>query len=129
MCDNNCSPTIMSEKILNSVGILDADQVKRIVKRESIPSVDFSRLPTSLEKCLAQPDTRPNTYRVCQTLISKKGASANDVLGKKHTDIGSVSAKCYRSLQQDMLGARLPAVNIEAKVHNALGYGIPNLNL
>ena len=129
MCDNNCSPTIMS-KILNSVGIQDAEQVKRIIKRESQPKVDFSRLPSSLEKCLAEPDKRPNTYRLCKSLVAKKGASANDVLGRKpHADISSVSARCYRSLQQDMLGARLPAVNIEAKVHDALGYGIPNLNL
>lgn len=117
-------------KILNSIGIQDANQVKRIIERENTPSVDFSRLPSSLDKCLAEPDKNPNAYRVCETLIAKKGASANDVLGKrKHTDIGSVSANCYRVLQQDMLGARLPAMNIEAKVHNALGYGIPNLNI
>lgn len=120
----------MSEILLNRVGIRDTEHVKNIIKNQPKKKIDFSKLPSSLEKCLAKPDKNPNAYRVCETLIAKKGASANDVLGKrKHTDIGSVSANCYRVLQQDMLGARLPAMNIEAKVHNALGYGIPNLNL
>ena len=120
----------MSEILLNRVGIRDTDHVKNIIKNQPKEPIDFSKLPSSLDNCLAKPDKRPNTYRVCETVIAKKGASANDVLGKKRpADISSVSARCYRSLQQDMLGAKLPAMNIEAKVHNALGYGIPNLNL
>ena len=119
----------MSEILLNRVGIRDTEHVKNIIENQPKEKIDFSKLPSSLERCIEEPDTKPNTFRVCASLIAKKGASASEILGRKHTDIGSVSARCYRSLQQDMLGARLPSVNIEAKVHDALGYGIPNLKI